>query len=227
MVLLLRALSGTLPYQLGISSSRWPANVLYGFLVWLLLTPIVYLIDYGTDYAYRQTMQEIAPEHPLTKILRELPSAGRWLQVVFEAVLLAPLFEELLFRGIIQRWSIKRPQSGQLLLAAAFLLACVSPEDQVKPTWAPAAFVIVMAPGYYLIAYCFKRSLATAAAVQGIYGTALVFAASHNVWPSPIPLFFLGAALGWLAYRTQSLIGPVLVHGLFNGVTCLAIALTL
>ena len=43
------------------------------------------------------------------------------------------------------------------------------------------------------------------------------------VWPTPIPLFALGLSLGYLAYRTQSLVAPVVLHGLFNAVAGLAI----
>src|SRR5262249_54584382 len=52
------------------------------------------------------------------------------------------------------------------------------------------------------------------------YGTAVLFAAAHSgVWPSPIPLTALAFALGWLAYRTQSLISSMVFHSLFNSIT--------
>jgi membrane protease YdiL (CAAX protease family) len=55
-----------------------------------------------------------------------------------------------------------------------------------------------------------------------IYSTALLFASLHSfAWPSPIALFVLGLGLGWLAQRTQSLMGPILIHALFNAVGCL------
>jgi membrane protease YdiL (CAAX protease family) len=61
-------------------------------------------------------------------------------------------------------------------------------------------------------------------ATRAIYGTSLLFAAFHStVWPSPIPLFVLALGLGWLAYRTQSLIGPFVMHGLFNAVSCVVL----
>ncbi len=62
-------------------------------------------------------------------------------------------------------------------------------------------------------------------ALPAIVGTAFFFAVIHSSWPTPIPLFFLGLGLGWLTYRTQNLIGPVVVHVLFNGVACLVLAL--
>ena len=62
---------------------------------------------------------------------------------------------------------------------------------------------------------------------RGWYGTAVLFAAVHSgVWPSPIPLLPLALALGWLAYRTQSLTAPFVLHGLFNAVTALALLLS-
>jgi membrane protease YdiL (CAAX protease family) len=55
---------------------------------------------------------------------------------------------------------------------------------------------------------------------RGIYASAALFALVHaGVWPSPIPLFFLGLGLGWLAVRTRGILVPVIVHGLFNAVS--------
>lgn len=52
-----------------------------------------------------------------------------------------------------------------------------------------------------------------------VFGTALLFGMLHvGVWPTPIPLFVLGLGLGWLAWRTQSLVGPIVLHALFNAV---------
>src|SRR5207244_297023 len=36
-------------------------------------------------------------------------------------------------------------------------------------------------------------------------------------------LFPLGLGLGFLAYRTQSLVGPLVLHSAFNGISCLAL----
>ncbi len=52
-----------------------------------------------------------------------------------------------------------------------------------------------------------------------LFGTALLFGMAHSaVWPNPIALFVLGLGLGWLAWRTQSLVGPIVLHALFNAV---------
>jgi membrane protease YdiL (CAAX protease family) len=56
-----------------------------------------------------------------------------------------------------------------------------------------------------------------------IYGSAMLFALGHERWPDPIPLFVLGLGLGWLVYRTQSLVGAFVCHTLFNTVACLVL----
>lgn len=62
--------------------------------------------------------------------------------------------------------------------------------------------------------------------LPAIFGSSMLWAMFHSsVWPSPIPLFLLGLGLGWLAYRTQSLVSPLVVHMLFNGVAFLVLAL--
>ena len=39
------------------------------------------------------------------------------------------------------------------------------------------------------------------------------------VWPSPVPLFVLGVALGYLATRTNRIAACAVLHGLFNAVS--------
>ena len=55
---------------------------------------------------------------------------------------------------------------------------------------------------------------------RSVYVSAAFFGLVHSgVWPSPIPLFFLGLGLGWLAVRTRGVLVPIVVHGLFNAVS--------
>jgi membrane protease YdiL (CAAX protease family) len=56
--------------------------------------------------------------------------------------------------------------------------------------------------------------------VRAVYATAALFAMMHaSVWPNPVPLFLLALALGWLAVRTNGILVPAIVHGLFNAVS--------
>lgn len=47
--------------------------------------------------------------------------------------------------------------------------------------------------------------------------SSFLFAIAHfDAWPAPIALFVLAIFLGYLAHRTTSLIGPVVLHATFN-----------
>jgi membrane protease YdiL (CAAX protease family) len=69
------------------------------------------------------------------------------------------------------------------------------------------------------------QEIELAQAWPAVYGTAALWSAIHP-WPTPFALFPLGLALGWLAYRTRSLLGPLAVHVGFNLVACLVTVLS-
>jgi membrane protease YdiL (CAAX protease family) len=233
----LRTMSQTTPAQLGITPYRAAGNAVLGWLSWLVLAPLVLMLYSVVLWVGRDWFQAIPEKHPLLQVMEASPLPSEWFLMIVSAVLLAPLFEELLFRGVLQAWLTSRNWGGTAALAASLAMALYRRldhnHDAVKAgDWwqtalesAPVIFVLVMIPGCYLAAWLARRWM-PAAAAQGIYGTSLLFAVAHaNIWPTPIPLFFLGLGLGWLAYRTQSLVAPVTLHVLFNAVACLALVL--
>jgi membrane protease YdiL (CAAX protease family) len=61
---------------------------------------------------------------------------------------------------------------------------------------------------------------------RAILASAALFAAFHaHVWPSPVPLVVLAVGLGFLYVRTHSLVGPVVVHSMFNAVSAVYLLL--
>src|SRR5262249_25135121 len=81
---------------------------------------------------------------------------------------------------------------------------------------APLLFVLALAAVFFLVIR-FSRTTAAPA----LFGTSALFALVHvGVWPSPVARLFLALGLGWLKNRTGSLVGPMVLHGLFNGVSC-------
>lgn len=220
--------SGTRPYQLGLSFSRAGSNLLLGFLGWLVLAPLVNTLNTLLVWAYWAFLRLAPEEHPLTRLTREQPLAIEWGLLVLAAVLVAPLMEELLFRGIVQTWLAQRPWGGALALAGSLAMALLTRAEKlvqaaqerdpgaVLGELQPALFVLVMVPGYLWVCRGGRS-----AAAGAIYGTAMLFALSHAfAWPTPIPLFVLGMGVGFLAYRRQSLLGPIVLHALFNAVAC-------
>lgn len=55
--------------------------------------------------------------------------------------------------------------------------------------------------------------------IGGIGLTASLFGLAHgSSWPDPVPLALLGIGLGVAYQRTRSLVAPVALHGIFNGI---------
>lgn len=225
--------SGTRPAQVGLSPVRVVANCCVGYLGFLALTPLVW----GIHIVVTQFMQPRG--HAFEKILEDAVAA-EWALVFFEAIIAAPIYEELVFRGVLQGWLSRTERSGHFVVAVMALVVAhlglvnfvVDTTDKTPfPGWEPTAFAIML-----VAAYLVARHMAFApklAPPQGrtethpylaIWGTSILFAVVHGgAWPSPIPLFFLSLGLGWMAQRTHSLVGPILCHALFNGISCLAL----
>ncbi len=214
-------------------SSSAAGKVRLAVLVWLAITPAV-LIFNGIVNAVSQQFDVTPDTHSLTKL------GGRPLmdQVLFalEACVAAPLREEIIFRGILLSWCVGRlkiPGAGVapvtaarpwfvMFAALAFALVLVLSELRNAGGFharliAPYVFAGLLAVGLGVL-WRVKRTGARRA--RAVYATAALFAVVHSsVWPNPIPLFALGLGLGWLAVRTNGILVPVLVHGLFNAVS--------
>lgn len=238
-VIILRALSGTRLYQLRLTTWGAGRGVVLGWLGWLVLTPPVLALNVLVTWGY--WLSEGAPpeEHPLARLAQAQPLAIEWILIVFSSVVVAPILEELLFRGVIQGWSAGRPWGAVLTLAAAFMLSLGNCNEKFKQEQdkgipvslatalrdlEPALFVLIVGSSCFLRKDLFRSWLPQPYAARAICSTALLFAAFH-IWPTPVPLFLFGLVLGYLACRTQSLVAPIVCHALFNGVACLVMLL--
>jgi membrane protease YdiL (CAAX protease family) len=235
----LMAGSGTRLFQLGLTAHRLATNLFLGYLAWALLTPLVYALDYLVTELHAAVLPLPSEKHPLIESLQKTPGFLGYFLLFLAAVVAAPVYEELLFRGILQPWFARRRWGADAALVAAFGLAVyaglASKVDKdfflagnpnglrvLVEGLGSAVFVLVMIPGYIYADRLLWHWLPQPGAGRTIYAVALLFAAAHaNVWPSPIPLFLLGLGLGYLAYRTQSLVSCMTAHALFNGTTVL------
>jgi membrane protease YdiL (CAAX protease family) len=288
-IIFFRWFSMTRPYHLGLASSHAGRDARAGVVVWLIATPLVFAVNVMVGLVYDLLVGGDPEEHPLTRVVSGQAPTVDWVLMVFLAVVAAPVSEELVFRGVLQRWFGQRAWGGDAAMLGALAVALVSRSTDLEDALrqgdsgailyelSPALFVLALVPGYLwidrfagLLFPQAKRSdlsgMPPPAPTQGdeitswpaprlgeppsfleryrarvglpygptshnvaraIYGTSALFAVFHaSAWPTPIPLFVLALVLGWLAYRTQSLIGPMVLHGLFNSVTVVYLLLT-
>jgi len=111
---------------------------------------------------------------------------------------------------------------GKSMLTKSADLGAARPYDSMAWELRPG-LVVFQATVLALYLWCVQRQRGRRAHPNNglaILGSAILFAAFHSVWPHQIPLFVLGLGLGWLACRTNSLVGVMVVHALFNGVPC-------
>jgi membrane protease YdiL (CAAX protease family) len=225
--LVLWAFSRTRPAQLGLTAHRLGRNLLLGVAGFLVLAPVVLALNYAVEIVYHSTFGGETQVHPLTRIATHGLVPAEEVLLVLSGVVAAPVVEELFFRGVLQPWLAARPGGGALALAAALAWALFTCWGRVRAALplgppaalaeaAPALFVLALLPVYLAVA-----GLSRTPVPPAVFGTAVLFAAFHsNVWPSPVALVVLGVGLGVLAWRTRSLVGPVVLHSLFNGVAC-------
>jgi membrane protease YdiL (CAAX protease family) len=104
MPLVLRCTSGARLLDLGLSLKRWGRQVAVGVAAVLFLLPIIF----GTQYVATKLLGPFDEQsrHPVERMLREHFSGGLATLALVTAVVLAPVCEEMLFRGIFQSWLI-------------------------------------------------------------------------------------------------------------------------
>jgi membrane protease YdiL (CAAX protease family) len=202
------------------------AAMMMGYLGWLVVTLPVFAIFILVQMPWFTDVLGPSRTHPVADLLR---LATRWDLVATSLLVLinAPIFEELLLRGVLQPLMVRRPLVADTLMLLAIGVAVVNsvgPESGPRTfSWGALLFVVTAGPGYLLFESLTDRWFHHAGAARAVYASSILFAAMHAaVWPSPIPLFFLSLALGFVAYRTQSLVAPMTLHALFNGVTLAA-----
>ncbi len=225
--------------QMGLSSKRWAANVALGYLGWLIIAPLAFIV-----FAIAIVLLTPQPDkHPLMDLGSR---AGQVESIVFalQVAVLWPVVEELVFRGVLLSWLVQEPsankalilqpqQRGHICIAAAILLTLLSPAvseaiqarqwDRILAKLSPLLFIVALVPFYLVLPFSKwiqrRTGFSSPQSNQALFASAILFAAIHSgIWPTPIPLLVLGLGLGWLALRTRSIVPSIVVHALFNGV---------
>ncbi len=237
----LARLAGCVGPVFGFVPRRLGADFTAGYRTWLLLSPVVYVVSIAAIVLYVAHEARPPEEHPVIKMLQTgVGSIPVYVLFSLQAMIAAPVGEELFFRGIMQPFLADRPWGGVLGLGLAAFIGVlahwpgqvsINDLNSIVSAAAPALFALAVLPLYWWIdAWVPARWLpihdraAQRQVARGIVGTAILFANVHaNVWPTPIPLFVLALGLGWLAYRTQGVVAPIVLHMLFNAIPIVAV----
>ncbi len=181
--------------EFGLTVRQLPEGVRQGLIAFAMWMPVVWLVQLVL-------VLFIEYEHPTLQKLQESPSLPVLGAVWFSAVLVAPIVEELLFRGLLQGWfqrirreSLSDPDS---LIVGARDIDIESGElgNKQKSNRPVHVWAIVF--------------------------TAVLFGLAHPAQgPAPYSLFVLSLGLGYLYQRTGSLLACIFVHMLLNAITML------
>ena len=105
-------------------------------------------------------------EHPMLREISERPTPGGVAALTLSAVVLAPLGEEVAFRGVVQNWLARRIKPEAAIVLTAMLFLGVHP-----PATIPALVPLTLGLGYV---YHQTRSLPAAAAMHATFNAAMV-----------------------------------------------------
>lgn len=232
----------------------WVRHAVAGYLTWLLVTPVAFCVFALANMAHFWLTGQPPDKHPLTA-LGDSGGTREWTLFVLQTVLLAPILEEFLFRGLILPWlaqtrppepdspiAVLPPHRPLIILLLCVSVAVILHSTDIESAWKagdrfgvamhfiPAVFFVALLPLDLLARRSnrLRRSLRIRSVQQlrAIVASSALFAAVHaQVWPSPVPLFVLALGLGYLYIRTRSLVGPVVVHGMFNAVSAVYLLL--
>lgn len=148
-----------------------PKDLVHAFLTLAAVWPLVMAMMSLTILVMKHFDQSFeVPQHEALEVITESPSVALQVLMVALAVLVAPLVEELMFRGLFQ--SMIRSYLGRPWVAIAI--------------------------------------------------TSALFATIHTNqehWPA---LFILALGLGYSYEKSGSLLRPIFMHAMFNGVTIVA-----
>jgi membrane protease YdiL (CAAX protease family) len=174
-------------------------------------------------------------KHPFILLLQSKPDTRLFVAISVNAVLLAPIVEELLFRGVLQGWlqSLRRGMGFDALLIGS--QRDVAPVAVAPPEDAVMVAEVVQSTETPLVAELVDPAETAPTSVPAprdsvawlpILGSSLLFSLAHySHGPDWVPLLVLAMGLGYLFQRTHRLVPCMTVHFLLN-LTSMALLFT-
>ena len=130
---------GRLKRGLGVTLRRWKSDLARGVIGYLAIAPVCFVL-----LQLMAMIPDLQDTHPLLEQMDMSKSPFLTFLFVFVAVVVAPLSEELLFRGMIQSMIRKYMKNAWIAIIVASTLFAM-----LHPLWSwPALFVLAVAMGY-------------------------------------------------------------------------------
>jgi membrane protease YdiL (CAAX protease family) len=137
--------------ELGITPVRAGNNAALGFVLWLIITPVALAIYY---VALQATPKEWVEEHPIARVTEQPLAVSEWVLLLIATIVLAPLLEELVFRGVMLPWQVQGGWVAEgIIVLCAFVVAILGGAREDGKTFNPdpALFVLAMLPVVFLL----------------------------------------------------------------------------
>ncbi|MHB9081047.1 MAG: CPBP family intramembrane glutamic endopeptidase [Pirellulaceae bacterium] len=203
--------------ELGWVVSKIGSDVRLGVVAFLALAPPVYALQL-------LLVQWFKSHHPLVEMLRKDPQPHLIVACIVSAVVVAPVAEEYLFRGLLQGWferlATGRDRSQELLVGGrtdALDVREVGESPAEKSASNRSSSDQCVSPALGVIEPLQDSEQAVGAAYWPMAVSALIFAVLHlSHGPDWIPLFFLALGLGYLYRQTHRILPSIVVHFLLN-----------
>jgi len=217
--------------ELGLSARNFRRGLLYGIGGALLVIPLLYLASQAMEFVYHRFQYEHPTEHPLLRVLGEAPNKWIMATIIVGACLLAPIFEELVFRAHLQTLLVRafeffaalfrsapdpdprQPSADAPVVAEAadFKSEISNPQTPVVPYSDPQTPIPPLQPPQ-------DRRRSPVPSLLAILVTSTLFASVHPLWSFPI-IFLLALALGYAYERTGNLWVSITMHAMFNTIS--------
>lgn len=103
-------------FGLGNKPLRW--DITWAIIGYLAFWPACYAVAEASTWLYERLISSRPNEHPVLALMQSQELSAWWLIVIWTLTgAVAPLFEELLFRGLLLTWLRKATQSTWLAIA--------------------------------------------------------------------------------------------------------------